>query len=189
GLVDRHRRPKPAAAAVAGAFADAPFAAERQRTWPRVSVVVCAYNAADTLEDCLAALDRLTYPDYEIILVNDGSKDRTGEIARAHPRVQVIDTPNAGLSGARNVGLAAATGDILAYTDADTRADRDWLTFLVQPFLTSDVVGSGGPNVVPDDDPPMAQCIAPGPGGPAHVLLDDRIAEHVPGCNMAFRRD
>ena len=48
---------------------------------------------------------------------------------------------------------------------------------------------SGGPNVVPADDPPMAQCIARAPGGPTHVLLDDRIAEHVPGCNMAFRRE
>src|SRR5205814_1352965 len=67
--------------------------------------------------------------------------------------------------------------------------DRDWITFLVQPFLTSDIVASGGPNVVPPDDPPMAQCIARAPGGPTHVLLDDRIAEHVPGCNMAFRRE
>ena len=101
----------------------------------------------------------------------------------------MIEVPNAGLSAARNVGLAEATGEIVAYTDADTRVDRDWLTFLVQPFLTSDVVGSGGPNVVPPDDPPIAQCIARAPGGPTHVLLDDRIAEHVPGCNMAFRRD
>src|SRR5439155_1424720 len=53
----------------------------------------------------------------------------------------------------------------------------------------SDVVGAGGPNVVPPADPPIAQCIARAPGGPTHVLLDDRIAEHVPGCNMAFRRD
>jgi GT2 family glycosyltransferase/DNA-binding beta-propeller fold protein YncE len=189
GLVDRQRRRKPAAAAVAAAFADAPFSREAQRTWPRVSVVVCAYNAADTLEDNLSSLERLTYPDYEIILVNDGSFDRTGVIADAHPRVRVIDIPNGGLSAARNVGLAEATGEIVAYTDADTRVDRDWLTFLVQPFLHSDVVGSGGPNVVPDDDPPIAQCIARAPGGPTHVLLDDRIAEHVPGCNMAFRRE
>src|SRR5262249_27094475 len=139
--------------------------------------------------DCLSSLERLDYPDYEIILVNDGSSDTTGEIARAHPRVRVIDTPKGGLSAARNVGLAQATGEIVAYTDADTRADRDWLTFLVQPPLTSDVVGSGGPNVVPADDPPMAQCIARAPGAPTYVLLDDRIAEHVPGCNMAFRRD
>ena len=189
GLVDRQRRPKPAAAAVARAFDDAPFPLEQQRTWPRVSVVVCAYNAADTLEDNLTSLDRLTYPDYEVILVNDGSKDRTSEIGRSHPRVRVIDTPNHGLSAARNVGLAEATGEIVAYTDADTRVDRDWLTFLVQPFLQSDVVASGGPNVVPDDDPPIAQCIARAPGGPTHVLLDDRTAEHVPGCNMAFRRE
>jgi O-antigen biosynthesis protein len=189
GLVDRERRPKPAARAVAQAFADAPFSQEQQRAWPRVSVVVCAYNAADTLGDCLVSLERLTYPDFEIILVNDGSTDRTPDIGRSFPRVRVIDTPNAGLSAARNVGLAEATGEIVAYTDADTRVDRDWLTFLVQPFLTSDVVGSGGPNVVPPDDPPMAQSIARAPGGPTHVLLDDRIAEHVPGCNMAFRRD
>jgi Glycosyltransferases involved in cell wall biogenesis len=65
---------------VADAFDEAPFSPERQRTWPRVSVVVCAYNAADTLEDNLRSLEQLTYPDYEIILVNDGSKDRTSEI-------------------------------------------------------------------------------------------------------------
>jgi GT2 family glycosyltransferase/DNA-binding beta-propeller fold protein YncE len=189
GLVDCERRPKLAAEAVAAAFRDAPFSKERQRTWPRVSVVICAYNAADTLEDNLRSLEALTYPDYEIILVNDGSRDKTTEIVERFARVRVIDTPNAGLSAARNVGLAEATGDIVAYTDADTRVDRDWLTFLVQPFLNSDVVGSGGPNIVPPDDPPMAQCIARAPGGPTHVLLDDRTAEHVPGCNMAFRRD
>ena len=189
GLVDRARMPKPAAAAVAAAFADAPFPRDARRVWPKVSVVVCAYNAESTIDDCLSSLDRLTYPDYEVILVNDGSRDRTSEIGRRHPRVRVIDTPNNGLSAARNVGLKEAAGEIIAYTDADVRVDRDWLTFLVQPLVGSDVVGSGGPNVVPEDDPPMAQCIARAPGGPTHVLLDDRIAEHVPGCNMAFRRD
>ena len=189
GLVTRERRPKPAAAAVASTFADAAFPREARRAWPRVSVVVCAYNAEATIEDCLSSLERLTYPDYEIILVNDGSRDRTSAIAHVHPRVRVVDTSNAGLSAARNAGLGDAAGEIVAYTDADTRVDPDWLTFLVQPFLTSDVVGSGGPNVVPADDPPMAQAIARAPGGPTHVLLDDRIAEHVPGCNMAFRRE
>ena len=189
GLVDAQRRTKPAAVAVAKAFADAPFSADAKTRWPRVSVVVCAYNAADTIEDNLVSLEQLDYPDYDIILVNDGSRDGTGEIGTRHPRVRVIDIPNGGLSAARNVGLAEATGEIVAYTDADTRVDRDWLTHLVQPFLTSDVVGSGGPNVVPQDDPPMAQCIARAPGSPTHVLLDDRIAEHVPGCNMAFRRE
>jgi GT2 family glycosyltransferase len=188
GLVDKERRPKPALAEVSAAFASAPFPEARMHTWPRVSVVVCAYNASDTLDDCLDSLGRLTYPDFEVIVVNDGSRDATGDIARRYP-VRLIEVPNGGLSAARNIGLSAATGEIVAYTDADVRVDRDWLTYLVQPFLTSDVVGSGGPNIVPPDDPFVAQCVARAPGGPTHVLLDDRIAEHVPGCNMAFRRE
>src|SRR4029079_5357465 len=64
GLVDRDRNPKPAAGAVAAAFDVSPFPQDVQRTWPRVSVIVCAYNAADTLEDCLTSLDHLSYPDY-----------------------------------------------------------------------------------------------------------------------------
>ena len=194
GLVDRERRPKPAAAAVAAAFADAPFPEADRAAWPRVSVVVCAYNAADTLEDCLGSLSRLDYPAFEVVVVNDGSRDDTGAMAHRHAaadaRFRVIDTPNQGLSAARNVGLAAADGEIVAYTDADVRVDPDWLAFLVQPLRGApEVVASGGPNVVPADDPWMAQCVARAPGGPTHVLLDDRAAEHVPGCNMAFRRD
>jgi GT2 family glycosyltransferase len=200
GLVDRERRPKPALAAVSTAFAEAPFSQDTQARWPRVSVVVCAYNAADTLGECLASLDALTYPAYEVVIVNDGSKDGTGQLAHEWAnaprrsndccfRRRVIDVPNGGLSLARNIGLEHADAEIVAYTDADVRVDALWLAYLVQPFLTSDVVGSGGPNVVPADDPRVAQCVARAPGGPTHVLLDDRIAEHVPGCNMAFRRD
>ena len=189
GLVDADRRPKPALDAVRQVYAEAPFSADERRTWPKVSVVVCAYNAADTIDDCLASLSTLDYPDYELIVVNDGSRDRTGEIAHSYENVRVIDIPNGGLSAARNVGLAEATGEIVAYTDADVRVESDWLSYLVQPFVTSNVAGSGGPNVVPPDDPWVAQCVARAPGGPTHVLLSDRISEHVPGCNMAFRRD
>jgi GT2 family glycosyltransferase len=189
GLVDEERRPKPALVAVKAAFDEAPFPPAEREKWPKVSVVVCAYDASATIDECLTSLEGLTYPDFELIVVNDGSRDATGDIARTHAGARVIDVPNGGLSAARNVGLAAATGDIVAYTDADVRVDPDWLSYLVQPLLTSDVVGAGGPNVVPQDDPWVAQCVARAPGGPIHVMLDDRIAEHVPGCNMAFRRD
>ena len=189
GLVDEARRAKPALVAVKSAFDDAPFAVGDRARWPKVSVVVCAFDAAATIDACLGSLERLTYPDVEVIVVNDGSRDGTGDIARRRSGVRVLDVPNGGLSAARNVGLAAATGEIVAYTDADVRVDPDWLSYLVQPLLTSDVVGVGGPNVVPPDDPWVAQCVARAPGGPIHVMLDDRIAEHVPGCNMAFRRD
>ncbi len=189
GLVDADRVPKPALAAVTEAFHDAPFPVDQRVGWPSVSVVVCAYNAASTLDDCLTSLQAVDYPRFEVIVVNDGSTDDTGAIARRYPGVRVVDVPNGGLSAARNIGMSEATGEIVAYTDADVRVDAQWLSYLVQPLLTPDFVGSGGPNVVPADDPWVAQCVARAPGGPTQVLLDDRTAEHVPGCNMAFRRE
>jgi O-antigen biosynthesis protein len=188
GLVDAEREPKPAFYAVQKRFAELPFAASEQANWPRVSVVICAYNAASTIEDNLSSLSRLDYPNFEVIIVNDGSTDKTPEIAARYPSFRLISVPNGGLSAARNLGLSAASGEIVAFTDADTRVDRHWLSHLVQPFIETDVGGVGGPNVVPPDDPWIAQCVARSPGGPVHVMIDNTTAEHIPGCNMAFRK-
>jgi GT2 family glycosyltransferase len=187
GLVDVEREPKQAFHVVQKRFAELPFAEAEKSKWPRVSVVICAYNAASTLEDNLSSLAQLDYPNYEVIVVNDGSTDKTPEIASRYP-FRMISVPNGGLSAARNLGLNAATGEIVAYTDADTRVDRHWLSHLVQPFIETDVAGVGGPNVVPSDDSWVAQCVARSPGGPVHVMIDNTTAEHIPGCNMAFRK-
>lgn len=185
GLTDRDRRPKPALAAVQRAFADAPFVVEP--TWPRVSVVVCVYNGASTIRDCCEGLRELNYPNYEVIVVDDGSTDNTAAIVSEF-NVTLIRTHNRGLSAARNTGLEAATGEIVAYTDGDARADRDWLTYLALAFRNSTHVGVGGWNIAPGGDGWFADCVANSPGGPVHVLLTDTLAEHIPGCNMAFRK-
>jgi GT2 family glycosyltransferase len=189
GLVDAYRRPKAAHAAVARAFTEAPFTVGERSRWPAVSVIVCAYNAAETIADCLDALGRIEYPHVEVIVVDDGSTDDTPVRAAAFPWARLISVPNAGLSVARNIGLHAATGEVIAYVDADVRVEPSWLTYLVQPLVDSDAVAVGGPNVVPPDDGWFAQCVARSPGAPSHVLLDDRVAEHVPGCNLAIRRE
>jgi GT2 family glycosyltransferase len=189
GIVDAAGRPTPGCRAIADVFRSAPFHPDLRRRWPRVSVVICAYNAAGTIDECLTALAALTYPDFETIVVDDGSSDATGAIAAGHPGVRLITSANHGLAAARNVGLHHATGEIVGYIDADVRVDPDWLTYLVQPFLVSDAVAAGGPNVIPADDSWFAQCVARAPGSPTHVLLNDRVAEHVPGCNCAFRRE
>jgi O-antigen biosynthesis protein len=185
GLTTREGRPKPALAAVSGAFAEAPLA---DRDWPRVSVVVCAHNAERTIGECLDRLAALDYPDYEVIVVDDGSTDATADIV-AERDARLIRTPNEGLSSARNTGLEACTGSIVAYIDSDAYPDPQWLKYLAASFLDSDHAGIGGPNIAPADSPRVAQCVARAPGGPIHVLLSDLEAEHIPGCNMAFRRE
>jgi GT2 family glycosyltransferase len=187
GLVDRQRRAKPAFAAVEERYRG-PIPPVLPR-YPRVSVVVCSYNAERTMEPCLASLERLNYPDYEVIVVNDGSTDRTLEIAQRFSYCRIISQPNMGLSVARNVGAEAATGEIVAYTDSDCVADPDWLTYLVAKMENAQLVACGGPNFPPPENSLVPAAVAVSPGGPTHVLLSDDVAEHIAGCNMAFRRD
>jgi len=186
GITDRERRPKAALGAVRDAFSAVPFAAGL--AWPRVSAIVCSRNGAGTLRNCLEGLAELEYPDYEVIVVDDGSTDETAEIGRAFG-VRVVEIEHSGLSAARNAGLQAATGELVAYLDDDCRPDPQWLTYLAATFVATPHVGVGGPNVPPEDATPMARSVASAPGGPIHVLISDREAEHIPGCNMAFRRD
>jgi GT2 family glycosyltransferase len=185
GVTDRQRQPKLALSAVARAFAEAPFPALE---WPRISVVVCSFNGAKTARDCFAGLASLEYPSYEVIVVDDGSEDDTAAIASEYG-LRVIRTENEGLSNARNVGLSVATGDIVAYIDDDAHPDPHWLMYLAWSFMSTENVGVGGPNLTPLEDGPVAACVANAPGGPIHVLISDREAEHIPGCNMAFRAD
>jgi O-antigen biosynthesis protein len=163
--------------------------ADLDRDWPPITVVVCAYNAEATIDECLRHLCASTYPDLEILVVDDGSTDGTAAIARRHRRARVVTVPHAGLSVARNEGLARATGEIVAYLDSDAYPTPEWLHYLALAFDASDVAGAGGPNIPPRDDPEGAQVVAQSPGGPVHVLVADDRAEHVPGCNMAFRRE
>jgi len=149
--------------------------------------VVCTFNGSRTIRECLEGIGKLRYPNYETVVVDDGSTDGAGDIA-AECDVRLIRTENQGLSAARNLGWQSATGEIVAYIDDDARPDPDWLTYLATAFLKEDYAGVGGPNIPVPDDGDTANCIANSPGGPAHVLLSDCEAEHIPGCNMAFRR-
>jgi GT2 family glycosyltransferase len=185
GLVRRDRSPKPAFHRVARVYRAASPLPPLPRV-PKVSVVVCTYNGGKTLDGCLRSLETLDYPDYEVILVDDGSTDDVPAIAARYPYIRYHAQPNRGLSVARNVGLELATGEIVAYTDDDCFADRDWLYFLVAKLLETGATGVGGPNLLPTHDGPVAACVSASPGTPAHILIDDNVAEHVPGCNMAF---
>jgi O-antigen biosynthesis protein len=185
GLVDRQRRPKPALGVISDAFASSPFAVDAR--WPKISVVICTHNGERTLPECLARLRALAYPDFETIVVCDGSRDRSAEIAREHGAV-VIETAHRGLSHARNCGITSSQGEIVAFLDDDAYPDADWLHYLAAGLRDGRYAGLGGPNLPPDDERLVADCVAAAPGGPIHVLISDREAEHVPGCNMAFSK-
>jgi len=185
GLTTRERHPKPALSTVRKAFAE--VTVQTNLPWPRISVVVCSLNGARTIRDTLEGLKNLEYPNYEVIVVNDGSTDDTPKIASEYD-VVLISTENRGLSNARNTGIEAASGEIVAYIDDDAYPDPHWLKYLATTFMTTSYIGVGGPNFAPPGDGLIADCVANSPGGPTHVLISDEEAEHIPGCNKAFRK-
>jgi glycosyltransferase involved in cell wall biosynthesis len=108
-----------------------------------ISIIIPAYNAAQTLPLCLAALHRQTLPPDEIIVVDDGSEDQTIKVARENG-VQVLEQPHQGPAAARNRGINNARCDIVLFIDADCEPVTEWVAEMLKPFSNPGVVGVKG---------------------------------------------
>jgi len=187
GLVDRRRQPKPAFYEVAARYKGVlPPPLPR---YPQVSVVVCSYNAERTMEACLASLGALDYPDYEVIVVNDGSTDRTLENRRA---ISVLPDHQPAQQGSERRAQRWRRG-------GDRRDRRLYRQRLRGRSRLADLPrredggeqsrGLRWAEFPASRGQPVPAAVAVSPGGPTHVLISDEVAEHIAGCNMAFRRD
>lgn len=111
-----------------------------------ISVIVPAYNAEDYVEECLASILAQTYRDFELIVIDDGSTDSTGDICerfqKTDSRVNVVHQNNAGVSQSRNNGIRLSKGEFLCFVDAD-----DWIEpSYLQSFM--DVMGGHQPDLL-----------------------------------------
>jgi GT2 family glycosyltransferase len=171
---------------------------------PLVSAIVVCWNAADVLGRCLDHLFAQDYANHEIIVVDDGSDDDTAQIAeRARKRgeLTLVRSPrNRGCPAARNLGLGRASGEIVAFVDADGFAAPDWLSELVLAFGDDPQIGGVASTVFYDDNP----LVVNGAGGTtnrqgwAADLSMNESYEHASlaaealypmGCGMALRRE
>ena len=110
-----------------------------------ISVIIPAYNSAETLPACLQALSRQTLPTDEVIVVDDGSQDSTVELAQ-QAGVKVVAQSHSGPAAARNLGARSARSqaDLILFTDSDCEPGPDWVRVLCQPFADENVVGVKG---------------------------------------------
>ena len=130
---------------------DAPLSALRARarehvvTSASVSVVVCTRNRPDALERCLSALAALAPAPAEIIVVdNDPRSGQTCRVTDQHQGIRYIPEERPGLSAARNAGVLAATGDIIAFTDDDVIVDEGWVGAIDEAFADGGVTAVTG---------------------------------------------
>ncbi len=161
----------------------------------RLSVVVCTLNRAELLEGCLQSIAGLQVEGHEleVIVVDNGSTDRTGAVVAARPGTRYVVEPVPGLSRARNAGIAASTGELLAFLDDDARPDRGWAAAVID-------AGARWPDASAFGGPVRLDWIAPRPTwmvpelerwfsaidhGPVRRLLEPD--EHPVGANLVVR--
>lgn len=98
---------------------------------PDISIVICVFNGADTLADCLRAVEQQSFPrdQFEIVVVDDGSTDESAQVARRFD-VRLEQGPHRGLAAARNTGWRTARSEWVAFTDDDCAPTRQWLQTL-----------------------------------------------------------
>lgn len=107
-----------------------------------ISVIVPVYNAENTVENCIGSILRQTYEDFELILIDDGSKDASGEICDRYQstdrRVKCLHIENGGVSNARNTGLEHSVGEYIAFVDADDTIEPQYLATLLHMLSFAD---------------------------------------------------
>ena len=125
---------------------------------PKVSVIVPIYGAEKWIKAAVTSVLEQTYTNFELLLIDDGSPDRSIEICEAidDPRIQIIRQENRGLPGARNTGIRHATGELLAFLDADDIWRSDKLTKHVEHFNARNVdVGYSASRLIDELDQPI----------------------------------
>lgn len=157
---------------------------------PLLSVVVVAWNSAATIRACLRALSRQTDPDFEWIMVDSSTDDTSGLVEREFPQARLLHFATRLYPGAaRNRGVAAARGDIIAFVDSDCIAERSWVARLKEAHLQSDAAAIGG-SVVPANPESvvgwgayLCEFSAWVPAGAVRHMRD------IPTCNISYKRD
>src|SRR3989344_1367122 len=112
----------------------------------KVTVIIPTYNEEDVIGDCLESLSKQTYHDFEIIVVDDGSTDKTIEVLQKfqipNSKFQILRQKHGGPGAARNLGAGRASGEVLVFVDADMTFDKNFLKNLVKPILSGKTKGT-----------------------------------------------
>ncbi|MEM4267169.1 MAG: glycosyltransferase [Candidatus Nanoarchaeia archaeon] len=161
---------------------------------PKISVVIPVYNDEKRIGKVLQSLKRQNYKNFEIIVVDDGSKDKSPEIAKKYAD-KVIVNEHKGPAVARNTGIKNAKGEIVAFTDSDCEAKEDWLENINKFFSNKNNEVMMGKVVIPKSTFIGDSISALGFPAGGHVGFENMwkvskegFTDHLSSCNMALRK-
>lgn len=109
---------------------------------PKLSIIIPVYNEEENISKCIESLRKQSYKNFEIIVVDDGSTDKTREMVKKFKKVRLIIGQHKGPGFSRNLGAKKAKGKILVFVDADMTFDKNYLKYLIRPIVEDDVIGT-----------------------------------------------
>ncbi len=153
----------------------------------KISVVIPAYNEEKYLSTCLESLKKQTFHDFEIIVVNNNSTDKTAEVAKKYG-VHVIQEPKKGVGAARKKGFAQAKGEIIVSTDADCTFPKNWLEKIHQSFAKDKkIIALYGISAL--DDNSNIKKLLSRVGTRTFFQINDWLKKkQFTGCNLAVKK-
>jgi poly-beta-1,6-N-acetyl-D-glucosamine synthase len=149
---------------------------------PSISIIVPAYNEAKTIKSCIQSLQNLNYPNYDVIVIDDGSTDNTFEEASQCKGVKIIKQKNQGKPSALNNGVRSSTGEIIVTVDADTTIDEDALEAIAERFVSNEKLGAVAGNVKVRPEPKIMNIVQSAEYALGINLI--RKGQSVLGCVM-----
>jgi len=155
----------------------------------KISVIICVYNREDFIKRCLDSIKSQDFENYEIVVVDDGSSDRTGEILKSYminPKFKIcFNRENKGLMASRNIGVEESNSDIVAFTDSDCIVDKNWLDQLIKPFDSDmDIVITGG-SISDGESEGYWSLVS---RGIYNLKKGSGYVKRIIGCNMAIKK-
>ena len=173
-----------------------------------ISVVIAVKNEVNYIKECLESLEKQSFSDYEIILVdgrsNDGTKELLQKRLERKPTFLLLDNEKGDAAAGRNIGIEKAKGDIIAFMDADAFADKDWLKNIENKFKQiedKNTIGIGGPILIPKNQPFKSYAISTimasplASGGKLNPSIQHKFIKevtyvgHIPTGNLAVKKD
>ncbi|MFH1332562.1 MAG: glycosyltransferase [archaeon] len=162
----------------------------------KISVVIPVYNDAKNLQKMMESLKKQTFKNFETIVIDDGSKDNSYEIAKKYADKVLRNETNKGPAVTRNRGIKNAKAEIIAFTDSDCEAKEDWLEKINQLFADKEISVMMGKVTLPKSTLIADSISALGFPAGGHVGFEkmwkvnkEGFTDHLSSCNMALRKE
>lgn len=170
-----------------------------EKNSPKISICILTHNSGHTIKECLESIQKIDYPNFEIIIIDDNSQDETKKIVKETRKIgaKLIEiNKKTKIGKLRNIAVQNSSGEFIAFTDSDCAVEKNWLKELLKGFSSKEIAGVGGSNLTPNNNSKFQKAVGEFYEffsflGADYVKNSQNITEtrHNPSCNAMYKKN